>query len=121
MGGRLTRKGYRGRPQIPVHPHALIRLRGRWPEAAYLYDSELKFLLSEQVVDALGRDDYIVAPGGVYVPISILGTDGYAVLLKGQVKTVLPVAWCAAVEKIRDRRQQWSKTSEPELLHSKKS
>ena len=105
MGGRLTKKGYRGRPQVPINTHALSRLRERWPEASYLYDSELKFLVSEQVLDALGRDDYIVAPGGVYIPISILGDDGYVVLIEGQIKTAMPTSWCLAVEKTRSKRQ----------------
>lgn len=106
MGGGLkpNKKGYRGRPQVPASPHAITRLRERWPETAYLYDSELKFLLSDQILDALNRDDYIIAPGGIYIPISILGSDGYAVLLNGQIKTVMPTAWCREVEKMRTKR-----------------
>lgn len=104
MHRKPARKGYRARPRVPIKQHALDRLRERWPDAAYMYDSELEFLLSEQVVDALGRDDFIVAPGGVYVPISFAGQDGYAVLLEQEVKTVMPTAWCREVDETRKKR-----------------
>jgi hypothetical protein len=95
--------GYRGRPYIQISDHALERVREHWPDAAHLYDSELRFLIGDQVADALSKNDFIVAPGGTYAPISVFGGDGYAVLIEGKVKTVMPVAWCAAVDKTRKR------------------
>ena len=99
--GKRDRKGYRGRPSVPVTPHALARFREHWPDSAYLYDSEIAFLLSDQIVDALERNDYIVAPGGVYVPITIFGDDGYAVLLDQKIRTVMPITWCQEVHQTR--------------------
>lgn len=94
-------KGYRSRPTIPVHRHALDRVRQRWPDTTHLYDTELKFLLSDQIIDALRRHDAVSAPGGVYVPVSIFGQDAYAVVLNQEVRTVLPSSWCAEVENVR--------------------
>jgi hypothetical protein len=95
------RKGYKCRPTVPVRPHALERIRQRWPDTAHLYDTELRFLLSDQILDALHRRDAVIAPGGLYVPISIFGQDAYAVLLDQEVRTVLPSAWCNEVEQLR--------------------
>lgn len=95
------RKGYKCRPTVPVRHHALERIRQRWPDTAHLYDTELRFLLSDQILDALHRRDAVIAPGGLYVPISIFGQDAYAVLLHREVRTVLPSAWCSEVEQVR--------------------
>jgi hypothetical protein len=104
MMGKRGRKGYSDRPSVPVKPHALSRFREHWPSSAYLYDSEIKFLLSDQIVDALGRDDYIIAPGGIYVPISVFGEDGYAVLMQQTVQTVMPLSFCKEVDATRTKR-----------------
>jgi hypothetical protein len=103
-GGEGRRRGYKKRPTVPVSQHALTRIRERWPNAAHLYNSELQFLLSDQIVDALARDDFIITPGGVYVPVTIFGDDGYAVLVNQQVSTVLPKKWCEEVDAIRTKR-----------------
>ncbi len=98
------RKGYAARPLVSISRHALDRLREHWPSMNYMYDSELRFVLSDQILDAVSRDDYVVAPGGTYVPISIVGNEGYAVMVDSIVRTVLPTAWCKEVETIRSRR-----------------
>ena len=98
------KKGYRQRPSIPIREHALDRFRQHWPVAAYMYDSEIKLLLSEQVLDAIGRDDVIVAPGGIFAPINILGEDGYAVIFNQEVRTVMPSSYCPEVNTVRQKR-----------------
>jgi hypothetical protein len=103
---RNTRKGYRDRPRVPMNSHAIDRFRSHWPEAAFMYDSEVRFQISEQILDALARDDRIIAPGGIYVPISVLGRDGYAVLLNQRVVTVMPVDWCKEVDTTRKKREE---------------
>ena len=102
--GKKRHKGYSSRPYVPIKPHALERFREHWPGSAYLYDSEIRFLLSEQVTDALGKNDYIVAPGGVYVPITVFGEDGYAVLINQHIRTVMPKAWCREVDATRIKK-----------------
>jgi hypothetical protein len=101
---RPYKKGYRPRPLVPVNDHVYERFREHWPAAAYLYDSEIRFLLSDQILDALERDDVVVAPGGVYIPISVLGEDGYAVLVDQRVRTVMPARFCQEVEQVRKNR-----------------
>ena len=103
-GGGNKHRGYKRRPTVSVQDHALERIRKRWPDAAHLYNSELQFLLSDQIVDALARDDFIIAPGGVYVPITIFGEDGYALLINQNVTTVLPKEWCPEVDRLRVKR-----------------
>jgi hypothetical protein len=96
--------GYKARPTVPISTHALERFRTHWPVAANLYDSEIHLMLSDQIVDALGRDDFIIAPSGVFVPIHIFDEDGYAVLVDQRVRTVMPLAWCVQVDQVRKKR-----------------
>jgi hypothetical protein len=103
-GGSNKHKGYKNRPTVPINQHALERVREHWPDVAHLYNTELQFLLSDQILDALAKDDFIIAPGGVYVPITIFGEDGYAVLINQHVVTVLPKKWCPEVDRIRAKR-----------------
>lgn len=100
------RKGYSARPLLPINQHAIDRFREHWPEAGYMYDSDVRFLLSDQLSDALDRNDYIVAPGGVFVPFSILDRDGYAVIVDRTVRTVMPKQWCEEVDKVRKGRSK---------------
>lgn len=104
MSKRTGKKGYRARPLVPINDHAIDRFREHWPAAGYLYNSEVQFLLSDQILDALERDDFIVAPGGVYVPISIMDEEGYAVLVDQRVHTVMPTSWCKEVEQVRRKK-----------------
>lgn len=90
---------------VPVTQHAYDRFREHWPESAYLYDTEIQLLLSDQIVDALDRDDFVVAPGGVYVPITVMSEDGYAVLVEQKVRTVMPLRFCQEVEQARKAKQ----------------
>lgn len=39
-------------------------------------------------------------PGGLYVPISFEGDDGFAVLHGDSIVTVLPEKWCADANNI---------------------
>jgi hypothetical protein len=104
--GRRAKKGYRARPQVPINAHAIDRFREHWPAANYLYDSEVRFLLSEQILDALERDDFIIAPGGIYVPITVMDEDGYAVLVEQQVHTVMPLQYCKEVDQVRRNKER---------------
>lgn len=70
-----------------------------------MYNSEIQLLLSDQIVDALDRNDFVVAPGGVYVPISIMSEEGYAVLVDQRVRTVMPLRFCQEVEQARKNKQ----------------
>ena len=104
MGKKTSKRGYNSRPLVPMNDHAYERFREHWPSSAYLYDSEIQFLLSDQIVDALDRNDFVVAPGGVYVPISIMGEDGYAVLVEQIIRTVMPLRFCQEVEQARKNK-----------------
>jgi hypothetical protein len=97
----MKKKGYKPRPEVPINQHAIDRVREHWPASGYMYDSDIRFVLSEQILDALNSNKYIIAPGGVFVPVNVLGEEGYAVLLEGRVKTVMPLAWCKEVENVR--------------------
>jgi hypothetical protein len=105
MGKRSYSRGYRPRPQVPINDHALDRFREYWPGSAYLYNSEIQLLLSDQIVDALDRDDFVVAPGGVYVPISIMSEEGYAILVDQRVRTVMPLRFCQEVDQVRKTKR----------------
>jgi len=98
------RKGYKAHPQVPVIPHALERLREHWPDSSFMYDAELRFILSDQLLEALNKKDFVVAPGGVYVPFSLFGKDGYAVLVNQKARTVMPTDWCPEVDLVRKTR-----------------
>lgn len=71
-----------------VTEHAVARLRERL-HAQALSDYELLKRVEEAVEASSADDSQVKTPGGVLVPISILGEDGYLVLNGDRVVTVL--------------------------------
>lgn len=99
------RKGYNARPLLPINQHAIDRFREHWPEAGYMYDSDVRFLLSDQITEALDKNDYVITPSGIFVPFLILDQEGYAVIVETKIRTVMPSAWCKEVEEVRRKKK----------------
>jgi len=89
------------RGKIVIEGHAVDRFRERWSDSAHLDDYTIRAMLTKQVDRALGSKDLVYVPPGWYLPISYMGQDGYAVLSRGRVQTVLPATWCPYIEGIR--------------------
>lgn len=87
-----------------VSPHALERLRERWPAAQSLDDRFLSELLLSQIKHGDETNDAYDTAGGRYYPFSLHGEDGYAVVKDGVVKTVMPVKYCPEVDEVRNGR-----------------
>ena len=82
-----------------VTPHALQRVRDRWPVKAW--PSEL---LNRELYRTINRSKRggieVKTPGGTYVPFSLAGLDGYAVFHDNRVVTVMPKDLCPEVNTV---------------------
>ena len=77
--------------------HAMRRLRERWHDCCRFSDEELQLEVAHQLDAAVERNRVVVTPGGLYIPFSLMGTDGYAVEKDGELATALPATWCEEV------------------------
>ena len=80
-----------------ITPHAIERLRYHWKEARSYSDDRLIYELKKRIQCALDDHKRIKTPGGTYVPISLDGRDGFAVLHNLQVVTIQPVEFCQEI------------------------
>lgn len=85
---------------IHITEHALDRLREHWPDVRCQGDSKLIKAIKHRILDALKRGKKIITPGGLYVPITFAGRDGFAVLQDNTVTTCLPKEWCREINNI---------------------
>lgn len=86
-----------------ITPHALERLRDHWPTETVLFsDKRLIKIMRARIEDALKQDKKVETPGGTFVPVTLEGRDGFAVLQEKQVVTFAPLEWCEEVTKVRN-------------------
>ena len=84
--------------KLYVTEHAIERLRHHFREVQWRDDKYLRRELADRVVQ--GKSRSVEMPGGLYVPISFEGDDGFAVLHGDSIVTVLPEKWCADANNI---------------------
>lgn len=82
---------------IQLTDHALIRLRDHWPEARHFSTRYLTKTVRERIERALKEGKKATTPGGTYVPLSLEGRDGFAVLHDNRIVTFQPLEWCQEV------------------------
>jgi hypothetical protein len=80
-----------------ITPHALQRARDHCADIRHLSDEQLIRMMKKRIHRSLDDEKKVQAPGGTYVPISLQGQDGFAVLHKLQVVTFLPEEWCEEI------------------------
>lgn len=80
-----------------VTPHALQRLRDHWADVRCMPKEKLIRALRQRLSDALDRNKQVKTPGGTYVPFSLGGQDGFAVMHGTQIVTVQPAEWCEEI------------------------
>lgn len=91
--------------EITIKPHLIDRLRERWPESNQEEENDLHRLVRQQVQNALRIRDYVKMPGGIYVPFSYLGKDGFVVVSdNGEATTVMPEEYCPEATSVRRRK-----------------
>jgi hypothetical protein len=80
-----------------ITPHALQRLREHWPELLGESDGHIVRIVKPRLRKALEDGKKVNTPGGTYVPLSVEGRDGFAVLHGLQVVTVQPKERCLEI------------------------
>jgi hypothetical protein len=73
------------------------RVRERWHDCCRFSDEELQELIADQLDDAYENNKVVLTPGGLYIPFSLMGTDGYAVEKDRELATAMPASWCEEV------------------------
>jgi hypothetical protein len=78
--------------------HLMLRLRERWQDCCRYSDDELQQMLIPQLQQAKEEGKTALTPGGLYIPFSLMGVDGYVVETDGELATVMPATWCEEVQ-----------------------
>jgi hypothetical protein len=76
-----------------VTQHAIERVRTRWSGASVLSERALVSIISKSI----RQNRSISTPGGTYVPFSLLGKEGFLVIRRNRVVTVLGEEYCSEV------------------------
>lgn len=77
--------------------HAIERLRLRW-SCSSISNRDLIQITNAAVMVAFKHRTAVTAPGGVYVPFSLAGKDGYIVVREGtKIVTVLEEDQCPEI------------------------
>lgn len=84
-----------GRP-VFITDHALRQLRKRWPTAKNMADRALIQMVQKSLRETTTR---VRLPGGVYVPFTLDGREGFLVLndKEDKVKTAMGKEYCSEV------------------------
>lgn len=88
-----------------VTQHALRRIRERWPSTACLTQSDLLRRVSRCLKEAERRGEMVRAPGGTYVPFSVMDEEGFLVLRKKAVVTAVGADWCPEVNEYLEKKR----------------
>jgi len=92
--------------KLSFSAHALLRFRERWPECAHMERSTICKAIENQITEAEKNDNFATSDGGLYFPITFLGTDGYAVVIKNRVTTILPEEYCPQVTSVLNKKRR---------------
>lgn len=77
-----------------VTKHAIERVRLRWEGAIVLSES---YLVERIIISITSAKRKVETPGGTYVPFTLLDKEGFIVIRKSRVTTVLGVECCPEV------------------------
>jgi len=80
-----------------VTGHAIERVQLRWPSASALSDRDLVARIASSIESAERDKKAITTPGGTYVPFTLLGKDGFIIVRRGRVITVVGEEYCPEV------------------------
>jgi hypothetical protein len=80
-----------------VTPHTLSRVKERWPGASSLGERALVEQIAMAIEAAEQAHTAVHAPGGLHVPFSLGGKEGYLLIKDGRVVTALSAEHCAEV------------------------
>ncbi len=77
--------------------HAIRRVRERWPAASEMSKRELLESLASSIQFATDTRRQVKTPGGLYVPFSLGGLEGFLVVKEDCVVTAVPKEWAQEV------------------------
>lgn len=83
--------------KLRITQHALKRFTEHWPDARGLGHDKLVRVMRPRIIKAIQAGRKIDTPGGLYVPVSFEGIDGFAVIRQNQVVTFAPVDRCPEI------------------------
>lgn len=80
-----------------VTRHAIERVRLRWPGAGALSERDLVARIATSIESAERNKKTVTTPGGIYVPFTLMGNDGFLVVRRNRVITAVGEEYCPEV------------------------